>query len=296
MPPLALSDSVFDIMPVRVDCPIHACSEEEFYQIDQKVRGIAFDIHNQLGRFFDEQIYQTELANRCRLVGLNAATEVKISVTHGSFEKEYFLDLLIENKVIVKLKTAAQITSVHRAQTLNYLLLCNLNHGSLLNFRQARVKHEFVSSRQSPESRKHFVIQADSSRCTTVQEKHWVVWLHELISDWGTGLDTQLYREAIIHLLGGAAQVIRPIPVLSSGKVIGMQNMHMLNDTQAFAVTAIGKDQQHMEKHFCKALSSSNLEGMAWINFNRQIIEIRFLKTSRSRPPDTQASARTSLS
>ncbi|HEY1083768.1 MAG TPA: GxxExxY protein [Prosthecobacter sp.] len=278
-------------MPILVEQPIIDCSEDEFYAIDQKVRGIAFDIHNQFGRFFDEQIYQTELAARCTQAGLHAAAEVKISVTHGTFEKEYFLDLLINNKVIVELKTSAQITAAHRAQTLNYLLLCNLQHGSLLNFRPSRVKHKFVSCRQTSECRKNAVIRADHGCSRIPQTELLATWLRELISDWGAGLDAQLYRDAISHLLGGNDAIFRPIPVLSAGKIIGTQKMHMLTDTCSFALTSVSKDVQNMEKHFYKVLHSSNLEGMVWINLHRQHISIRFLGNPLQAHADTHFKA-----
>ncbi len=57
-------------MPIWTSSPIKIIDQETFHQIDRKVTGLAFDIHNEFGRYLDEEFYQAELARRCQRAGL----------------------------------------------------------------------------------------------------------------------------------------------------------------------------------------------------------------------------------
>ena len=121
-------------------------TQDEFHAIDKKVMRLAFDIHNSMGRFFDEKIYQNELMSLCRSNGLEAESEVEIVVSHKDFLKHYYIDLLVEHGCVYEIKTAKAIQSSHTKQLINYLLLINVNHGKIINFRMPSVEHEFVSN------------------------------------------------------------------------------------------------------------------------------------------------------
>ncbi|MDQ0967047.1 GxxExxY protein [Flavobacterium sp. W4I14] len=53
---------------------------------------------------------------------------------------DYFVDLFIENEVVVELKTAKVITDIHQAQLMNYLIACNRRCGLIINFGKPRVE------------------------------------------------------------------------------------------------------------------------------------------------------------
>ncbi len=77
---------------------------------------IVYDVHNEFGRFYDEKIYQNEIAYRCTLAGFESVmTEVPMQVCHGKFGKSYCVDLVINNAVIYELKTVERIVPDHRA-------------------------------------------------------------------------------------------------------------------------------------------------------------------------------------
>ena len=79
-------------MPVKLHHPIRRPSETEFSALTYEVMRVVFDIHNDLGRFFDERIYKRELARRLPGVSL----EVPLEVTFESFRKTYFIDVLFQ--------------------------------------------------------------------------------------------------------------------------------------------------------------------------------------------------------
>ncbi|MBM3888579.1 MAG: GxxExxY protein, partial [Verrucomicrobia bacterium] len=140
-------------MPILISIPITVFDQESFHAVDKVATGCAFDIHNEMGRYLDERLYQIELTARLRDRGLTVVREMKITLTLDGFSRDYYVDLLVNGGVIIETKTAETLTPAHRAQVLNYLYFCGLFHATLLNFRTERVQHEFVSTTLTPEQR-----------------------------------------------------------------------------------------------------------------------------------------------
>jgi len=79
-------------MAIKTACHVRLICEQDFYEIDYRVTGLAFEIQNEMGRLWDEKIYQNELARRCRGAGFaNVETEVPIVVSYQSFSKKYYV-------------------------------------------------------------------------------------------------------------------------------------------------------------------------------------------------------------
>ncbi len=145
-------------MPIEPSIPIACISKEEFHQIDERMMKHAFAIHNQFGRLLDEVVYKRELAERCASAGIAAQCEVGIRVKHGSFVKDYFIDLLLGGSTVIEAKTAKETLAAHKGQGINYLLLADTRHGSLVNFRPSRVDRHFLSTRLTHEASRSFAI------------------------------------------------------------------------------------------------------------------------------------------
>jgi GxxExxY protein len=259
-------------MPIQTAVPVEIIDQERFHAIDRQVTGIAFDIHNEFGRYLDEKLYQRELAQRCRQVGLHVEPEMHIAVVTGDFKKDYFADHLINRSVVVETKAAAALCPAHRGQALNYLFLCGLQHATLLNFRTERVQHEFVSTRLTRADRARYDLNMIewkplSSQCEQMYEA-----LPRLLADWGAFLDPVLYRDALSHLVGG---VESEIPIRSAGEPIGTQKVHTLSGHIAFSVTAYTHKPDTVLEHQRRFLRHTDLRAVQWINFNRHRIDLR---------------------
>ena len=102
----------------------------------------AFKIHNKLGPGLLESVYKKilyyELINR----GLNVQEEVGIKIKYDDliFEEGFRADLIVENKVIIELKSIDALAPVHFKQLLTYLRLTNKHLGLLINFNEALIK------------------------------------------------------------------------------------------------------------------------------------------------------------
>ena len=110
--------------------------------ISYKIRGAIFDVYNDLGAGLFESVYaaalEWELINR----GLQVKREVPIPVYYKGIEMDlgFRLDLLVENKVIIEVKSVENLAAVHHKQVLTYLKITELRLGILVNFNVANIK------------------------------------------------------------------------------------------------------------------------------------------------------------
>ena len=107
----------------------------KYGQITKKVIGVFFDVYNELGYGFLESVYQKSLGLALDSIGVKACSRIEIPVffrghSVGNFEA----DILVENCLLLELKSARTIDPSHTAQLLNYLRATEIEVGLLLNF------------------------------------------------------------------------------------------------------------------------------------------------------------------
>ena len=112
-------------------------------QLTDKIIGASISIHRALGPGLLESAYEECLCHELNLAGLNFKRQLPLPVRYKSVNLDcgYRLDLVVENSVIVELKTVETILRVHEAQLLTYLKLADIRIGLLLNFNVAILKH-----------------------------------------------------------------------------------------------------------------------------------------------------------
>lgn len=109
--------------------------------ITERIIKCAIEVHRQLGPGLLENVYEEALAIECELEGLHVIRQVKIPVQYkGRAIGEYRLDLLIENLVIVEIKSVERYDPVFEAQILTYLKITGKKVGLLINFNSRLVK------------------------------------------------------------------------------------------------------------------------------------------------------------
>ncbi|GAA4351952.1 GxxExxY protein [Hymenobacter saemangeumensis] len=111
-------------------------------EISYAVRKAAYDVHVALGPGLLESAYEGALLHELRLTGLQVQNQVALPMVYKDVRLDvgYRLDLLIENKVIVELKTVDALLDVHHMQLLTYLKLTGCKLGLLINFNVPRIK------------------------------------------------------------------------------------------------------------------------------------------------------------
>ena len=107
-----------------------------FGQLTDRVLACAIDVHRELGPGMLESTYRTCLVYRLRMEGLAVIQEQPISIDYrGHFiESAYRADLVIENSVLLELKSVEALLPVHEAQVLTYLKFLKVRVGLLMNF------------------------------------------------------------------------------------------------------------------------------------------------------------------
>ncbi len=108
----------------------------------RKVIGLALKVHRELGPGLLERVYQECLYYEIKRENIEVKKEVPIPIKYDNLEIEsaYRIDLLVENKLVIELKSVSDLHDIHFAQTLTYLRLANMRLGLLLNFNEILLK------------------------------------------------------------------------------------------------------------------------------------------------------------
>jgi len=105
-------------------------------QISYLIRGAIFEVYNELGPGLFESVYQKVLYHELINRGLDVLSEVIVPIYYKTekIEAGFRIDLLVNKKVLVELKSVETLQKVHHKQILTYLKLTNLKLGILVNF------------------------------------------------------------------------------------------------------------------------------------------------------------------
>lgn len=107
-----------------------------------QIRGAAFKVHNALGPGLLESVYETALAYELMQEGLRVKTQVGLPMIYKEikFNIGFRLDLLVDDVVVVEVKSVESLSEVHFKQTLTYLRLSGIQIGMLINFNVNRLE------------------------------------------------------------------------------------------------------------------------------------------------------------
>ena len=111
-------------------------------EITGRVIGCAIEVHRQLGPGLLESAYEKCLAFELRENGIQFKRQLPMPVEYKETRLEcgYRIDFLIEEKLIVELKSAKQLIGLDEAQLLTYMKLAKVKLGLLMNFNETRLK------------------------------------------------------------------------------------------------------------------------------------------------------------
>ena len=104
-------------------------------ELTEQIIKIFYKVYNTLGYGFLEKIYENAMMIEFRKTAIATVSQSSIKVLYDDeIIGEYFADILVDNKVIIEIKSAKNLTVDHEAQLLNYLKATNMEVGLLLNF------------------------------------------------------------------------------------------------------------------------------------------------------------------
>jgi GxxExxY protein len=104
--------------------------------LSYQIRGAIFEVYNELGPGLLESVYQKALIFELKSRKLRVESEVFLPVYYKGvkLEMNFRIDLLIEDKIVIEIKSVENLSSVHHKQLLNYLKLARKELGILVNF------------------------------------------------------------------------------------------------------------------------------------------------------------------
>ena len=111
-------------------------------EISYKIIGAAIELHKELGAGLLESAYENTLTYELRESGLLVEQQIPMPLIYKEIKMDcgYRLDLLVERKVIIEIKSIETLAPVHFAQTLTYLKLSGCKLGLLINFNTVKLK------------------------------------------------------------------------------------------------------------------------------------------------------------
>jgi GxxExxY protein len=112
-------------------------------ELGKRILDFAFEIHTELGPGLLETVYEVVLAQELRGIGMEVERQKPVPITYRGiqFDEGFRADLIVENKVIVELKSVESLQPVHAKQVLTQLRLTDLRLGYLINFGEEHLKH-----------------------------------------------------------------------------------------------------------------------------------------------------------
>ena len=118
----------------------------EFDVLSNKVIGLAIELHTCLGAGLFEQVYKVCLIKDLEDNGFKVDSEVEIPVIYKGSKLDigYRADIIVDDSLILELKSVDIINPIHKAQLLTYLRLSNIGLGLLINFNATSLKNQIV--------------------------------------------------------------------------------------------------------------------------------------------------------
>jgi len=115
-------------------------------ELSNKVIGAAIEVHKEIGPGLLESAYEECLCHELKLRNIKFERQKPLSVVYKDIKLDcgYRLDVVVENEIILELKSCERIEEIHKAQLLTYLKLSGVKLGFILNFNVPIMKNGIV--------------------------------------------------------------------------------------------------------------------------------------------------------
>lgn len=120
-------------------------SKDELNNLSGEILDSCITVHKEMGPGLLESVYQQCLIKELSIRGITVKSSVPIPLVYKNFilNKDYVIDILVEDEIIIELKACEGILAVHEAQIISYLKLANKRLGFLINFNVPILKNGF---------------------------------------------------------------------------------------------------------------------------------------------------------
>ena len=117
-----------------------------YKELSYKIMNAVFTVHNTLGNGFLEKVYENAIMIELSNKKIKCVQQCPVEVFYKEkLVGDYVADILVENKIILEIKTVKELTDIHEAQLMNYLKATKLKLGILLNFANTKVEYQRIA-------------------------------------------------------------------------------------------------------------------------------------------------------
>ena len=257
-------------MAITSAIPISPVSQAAFDELDAVVMKCAYASQNHFGRLCEEEVYENDVKARLTAEGIaEVHSQIGLKVSHEGFEKEYRLDLVV-NEVVYELKAKGGLVPADEAQVLNYAALLGLNRIKLVNFGESKVVGKLVGTPFSELDRRQVSLDRSSWTAMSAACENLIGWIEGFVRSIGGYLRSELYDEALIWFCGGHGACIQRLPVSRDGVGLGHQACRMHADGCAFVVSSVkpGTPTSNYLRQLNSLVSALPIRAIQWINIH----------------------------
>ena len=113
----------------------------EINELSHKVIGAAIEVHKTLGPGLLESSYEECLCHELNLQNIPFSRQIPLPISYKGVNLDcgYRLDIMVDNKIIVELKSVEELSNIHKAQLITYLKLQSCELGLLINFNVSKL-------------------------------------------------------------------------------------------------------------------------------------------------------------
>ena len=116
-------------------------SDMDINDLTYQINGAVFEVNKELGGGFLEKVYENALLAELHARGLKAESQCPVKVRYkGKEVGDYYADIIVEDRIILELKTVESIEKIHEAQLLHYLKATGFKIGLLVNFKHPKAQ------------------------------------------------------------------------------------------------------------------------------------------------------------
>ena len=118
---------------------------KDFDMLSKEILDAAITVHREMGPGLLESVYEACLIEELNFRNIIVSNQVELPLIYKGkkLNKDFRIDLLVENEIVIELKTVDSILPVHEAQIISYLKLANKRLGFLINFNVPLLKQGF---------------------------------------------------------------------------------------------------------------------------------------------------------
>ncbi len=240
------------------------------------VRGVLFDVYNQLGPILSERFYQEAVAIGLETKGIVCETEKQFQVTYCGVEVgRYFVDVWVEDgKLLLELKVASQILPIHRAQAISYLKVTDADLATVVNFGAGSLEDVRLPNRLRGKTAvatlpsTQPMLDVPFPQLTT----QIINCLHQVHLTLGSGFLHQVYRRATMVELRKQTigyEYIKEFPVFYQGVALGKHETRLMlvEDSILVATFAVKENEDALKNRLRSHLRHQGKELGILANF-----------------------------